>query len=139
MLTVYKPPVWVLIRLKVDGEIPRFDDGSAPPLGQGSRDTDPAHWGLSSQKGKQMLKRPKQEGQRARSFSVQKTQPHHLPPVRLCSALLRWVTWSWWRYRRSEMLRGSSKVSAVGHLAQSLVHCDHSINSDSFYLFVSPV
>lgn len=55
--------------------------GQYLPLSPVSRDTDPAHWGLSNQKGKQVLKHPEQESQRAMSFHVQKMQPHHLQPM----------------------------------------------------------
>lgn len=69
-------------------QMERFKDLSMSQHRQVSRDIDPAHRRLSSQKGKQMLKCLEQEGQRATSFHVQKTQPHHLLPMRPCSASL---------------------------------------------------
>lgn len=86
-------------------QMERFKDLSMSQHRQVSRDIDPAHRRLSSQKGKQMLKCPEQEGQRATSFHVQKTQPHHL--------LSLTVEWSWRWYRLSETPRGSSKVSRL--------------------------
>lgn len=58
--------------VKADGKVQRFIHRSVLPLGQLSWDADPAHWGLSNQKRKQVLKNPESEGQRATSFHIQK-------------------------------------------------------------------